>query len=96
MFVPLFRYCYIAISVLEYRYKRQSGLKLWPKLLTENNHEKGEEIMDETKREMIEVLLIKGKFKIAEIAEKFSVTKEEVLEVARAKKSKDAKQKCAQ
>ena len=52
--------------------------------------------MDETKREMIEVLLIKGKFKIAEIAEKFSVTKEEVLEVARAKKSKDAKQKCAQ
>ena len=48
MFVPLFRYCYIAISVLEYRYKKQSWLKLWPKLLTENNR-KENEIIDEKK-----------------------------------------------
>lgn len=42
--------------------------------------------MDETTREMIKELLIKGGFKIATIAEKFSVSKEEVLEIARAKK----------
>lgn len=52
--------------------------------------------MDAKTKEVVEVLLIKGKFKIAQIAAQMELTYEEVLEVARAKKSKDAKQKCAQ
>lgn len=52
--------------------------------------------MDAKTKEVVEVLLIKGKFKIAQIAAQMELTYQEVLEVARAKKSKESKQKCAQ